>query len=170
MRRLVPLLAVGLLFGGCASVDQGGSPGTKTVMTDERLTATSPSGEVPDDYVVGFVKGEGNRSAWPHGGWDAVSRRIRFPARTIIPTRVIVVFSVDPNGNVTRAEASGGDPDLNQAVEDAFMRSSFEPALKAGKAIGVRLRQPMTISYEPKAAEPGATDNPDDAQRLREDP
>ena len=169
MRRLVLHIVVGLFCVGCASVDQSGSPGTKTVMTDERLTATSSSAEVPDDYVVGFVKGDGNRSAWPHGGWDAVSKRIRFPARTIYPTRVVVIFSVDPNGKVTRAEASGGDPDLNQAVEDAFMRSTFEPALKAGKPIGIRLRQPMTISFEPKAAEPGATDNPDGAQRLRED-
>lgn len=122
-----------------------------THMTDPRVSPTTGRDELPSDYGDRAKLEEGDKPAWPVGGWQSVTHRIFVGPERIPRTSVVVEFVVNAKGKVIEAEViEGGNPKLNQAIVDAFLTTCFEPGLKGGKPVGMRMRQALNIEVEAK--------------------
>jgi len=138
--RLVFVIAV--MFAGCTAP----APTMQTTMVNPGITPTTEQADLPAG--VGGVR-EGDTMAWPIGGWDAVTQRIRLPFPLSVQNLNVTIEVrcwVTDTGRVARVEIIRGDRrEIDQAVKEALLASPFQPALKGGVPTGVVFRQEIGI-------------------------
>ena len=100
-----------------------------------------------------------------------------------ISGKVVVSFIVTTEGKVVDIKIlESPDPELSKSVIKTVQQWRNKAGILNGRRVNTRVKQPFSFTLEEirpespsaktkeeNAGEPGATDNPDDAQRLRED-
>ena len=75
-----------------------------------------------------------------------------YPKGEMRSAEVVVLVTVDPNGQVAAAEVSeGAGAPFDQAALDAVKRWKFRPALREGKPVSARIKVPFRFEPPPSA-------------------
>jgi TonB family protein len=125
-----------------------------TTMSDPRISTSTSQDELPEDYLKRAPTSPSNKTelgkpAWPVGGWDSVTKNLYLPDRTIPKSVIKYKFVVTNEGQVFNVVITQGiAPDVDEAVVRALQATAFEPAIRDGRKVTVRMAHWMAISRE----------------------
>jgi hypothetical protein len=154
--------AIALLATGCVANQQSPPKSQETEAAATGIAVPSVVVEVAS-YRVGCVEGAGSMPGLEEV-WDCLDCSVREPAE-LRGRRAMFHIRNDPD-HVTDLRFKAGDVLVIDISDRKFTADSF---LRHVEDMKQRFPQLLIERADIKAAQPGATDNPDDAQRLRED-
>lgn len=145
IRRVLPVVALSLL-AGCATT-QPNEPEYQIGVTGAR----QPRSDAERAHALA------SQQAGPTADYDVAPRVLtaRFPdyPRNLrsagIEGRVVVGFTVEPDGSISEAAVQGTPPPQLAALALGAIRQwQFAPAMKKGLPVRVRLQQPFLFRTE----------------------
>lgn len=132
------VIGIGVLGLSLACGAQISTPSTASAVPGEVSSSSqqsSPAQPQPDGIVAGQLVHKEDPK------YPKQSRRRK------VLGRVVLLITVEENGNVTRAAVISGDSSLADAAEEAVLKWRFEPFTQGGHAVSVQ--QSLVFNFDP---------------------